>query len=349
MDKAGKGTVEYTEGMRVLNGFLAELVALQDEGATGLDVLIERLKAMGATMEQETPSVKGLAGAIAELSKTVKVTAVTALTDMRDSMTETFRTFFDGIADMKTTNEQLAVDYAKTLQGIADTEAETIAAAQEKRDEDLEELRDSLAEGNITREQYFADAAAIEEAYTAEVLAAQKKRDESKQTELIAYEQQKIGIDDILSDMLHSFLKAAREELTLEAAKWSVIAIAKGLALDLVGALSAAGAAAAYLAGAGGLALAGFETGGVVSGAMGEPQLVVAHGGETIIPAGGSAMDYGAMSNAVALGVYDAMTQVQRENPGREIVIEMDKTRLARVMAPALNDEYRRLGLAGVT
>ena len=60
-------------------------------------------------------------------------------------------------------------------------------------------------------------------------------------------------------------------------------------------------------------------------------------------------MDYGAMSNAVALGVYDAMTQVQRENPGREIVIEMDKTRLARVMAPALNDEYRRLGLAGVT
>jgi SHS2 domain-containing protein len=82
---------------------------------------------------------------------------------------------------------------------------------------------------------------------------------------------------------------------------------------------------------------------------MGEPQLVVAHGGETIIPPGGSAMDYQAMSNAVALGVYDAMTQVQRENPGREIVIEMDKTRLARVMAPALNDEYRRLGLAGVT
>jgi len=51
----------------------------------------------------------------------------------------------------------------------------------------------------------------------------------AEQEELLAYEDKKVKIHEILGEMLKSFLRAAREQLQLEAAKWAVIALAKGL------------------------------------------------------------------------------------------------------------------------
>jgi hypothetical protein len=88
-----------------------------------------------------------------------------------------------------------------------------------------------------------------------------------------------------------------------------------------------------------------YGSGGIVAGALGEPRLIVAHGGEPIGAAGfAEAMDYTRFAEAVAAGVYDAMEDVL---PGKDrpIVIEMDGVRLGRALFPAIQSEEQRLGL----
>jgi TP901 family phage tail tape measure protein len=255
---------------------------------------------------------------------------------------------FQGIAGAFLAQGNLAREHEDTLHGIQDEEEARLKKLAGLRDKDLASIQANYDAGLISLQEYDAQREAALAAYSqAEADAKQATLDALAEEEK-AYEETKKSVWEILKETVRNVLTALKEELLLKAAAALAEAIALTAALSPTAALKYA-QAAAYGGGAAGLMIAGFETGGVVSGALGEPQLVVAHGGEMIIPPGGSAMDYQAMSNAVALGVYDAMTQVQRENPGREIVIEMDKTRLARVMAPALNDEYRRLGLAGVT
>ena len=94
--------------------------------------------------------------------------------------------------------------------------------------------------------------------------------------------------------------------------------------------------------------LPSYDKGGIVSGALGEPQLAVVHGGEPIGAAGfAEAMDYGRFADAVAAGVYEAMSEMERIG-GREIILQMDSRRLAQAAYPAFIAEKRRLGVEAV-
>ncbi|MFA5053825.1 MAG: hypothetical protein WC565_07190 [Parcubacteria group bacterium] len=288
---------------------------------------------------------------ISELAQRTVPTAVEALRSMQNSISSAFSTFFDGISEMKTTNAELKEDYENTLIELADAEGEAYKKAAEQRTKELQDLSDDLSDGKITREQYTREAKQIEADFTKAVKQAAEARTKASEEELLAYEAQRRGVDDILSEMLKSFLKAAREQLQLEAAKWAVIAIAEGIALNFIGALKAAGAAAAYLAGAAGLAIAGFEKGGVVKAALGEPVPAIVHGGEAVFTpdqlAALGTIDYGLLGEAVHAGVYDAMDELGI-GADRPLILQVDGKTFGRIALPLVQREKVRLGLEAV-
>jgi TP901 family phage tail tape measure protein len=92
----------------------------------------------------------------------------------------------------------------------------------------------------------------------------------------------------------------------------------------------------------------GYASGGIVSGAMGEPQLAVVHGGEPIGAKGfAQAMDYGAFAEAVQAGVYDAMSELGM-GADRPMILQVDGKTFGRIALPLVQREKVRLGLEAV-
>jgi TP901 family phage tail tape measure protein len=91
-----------------------------------------------------------------------------------------------------------------------------------------------------------------------------------------------------------------------------------------------------------------YASGGIVSGAMGQPQLAVVHGGEPIGAKGfAQAMDYGAFAEAVQAGVYDAMSELGM-GADRPMILQVDGKTFGRIALPLVQREKVRLGLEAV-
>jgi TP901 family phage tail tape measure protein len=91
-----------------------------------------------------------------------------------------------------------------------------------------------------------------------------------------------------------------------------------------------------------------YASGGIVSGAMGQPQLAVVHGGEPIGAKGfAQAMDYGAFAEAVQAGVYDAMAELGM-GADRPMILQVDGKTFGRIALPLVQREKVRLGLEAV-
>lgn len=87
------------------------------------------------------------------------------------------------------------------------------------------------------------------------------------------------------------------------------------------------------------------QLGGIVPGLVGQPQLIMAHGGEPIGAAGiAQVLNYEMIGRAVAAGVYDAMVEVLSKGKGTPYVIQMGATKLAQGIFPALLSEQERRG-----
>ncbi len=304
----------------------------------------EAAEATKKLSEQAKPMWVAFADAARSMLKEIKVTSEQAVTFLKTNLESGIATFVDGLASMRENNLKAKEDYDAALTDIAEQESKALADAAETRRQAQQDLADDLADGKLTLEQYNREYSQIEQDYTTAVNDAIDERTRLREEETAAYESQKKGIDDILAGMLTSFLKAAREQLQLEAAKWAVIAIAEGLALNFIAAGKAALASAAYFAGAAGLALAGYAGGGIVEGALGEPQVIVAHGGEMILnrEQQENLFDYSSLAEAVRAGIADALDEAQG---GRPIYLILDGKNVAKAMVPLLQEEKMRLGL----
>ena len=324
---------------------LEDLIAQYDALAKKLGLVLKAAEDLGDSDE----SIRGNVAAWTKLADAVGKGADAVkekLDNVMDAVSNSLSTFFDAVSEMKATNEEALKDYKKSLQDLADAEGKSDKEAADRRQNALRSLSNDLEDDKITREKYGREKAQIEADYSKAVDDAATARKNAGDSELAAYHDQQVGIEDILGDMLHSFLKAAREQLTLEAAKEAVLAAAMAFTLNPA-AIGHALAAAEYLAGAATLAVAGFEKGGTVPGPPGEPIIIEAHGGETITPVGGvpAGIDYQMIGRAVAAGTYDAMKEVLGKDSGRPIIVQVGESELARVMYPALLREGQRLGV----
>ena len=346
---ADAGTIGWANAVQAFLPIYQRLVDYQDvftaqtgEANAEIQLMIDRAGDLGIKFDEVGPKALTLAEAIAKLAESARDSVEQSLNKLVNSVQSIFSTFFDGIVDMKKKNAELLEDYQETLRQVAEAEGQAVKDASDTRARGLRELADSLADGRITREQYAREYAQIESDYTDAVTAAVDARAAAQQEEKLAYEQQKVGIGDILGDMLGNFLRAAREELQLQAAKEAVLAAANALLLNWAGAGQHALASAAYLAGAAGLAIAGFDKGGIVAGALGEPVPAIVHGGEMVLTQEQQRgiIDYDMMTAAFA----DALEQVLPER-GRPLYITTDGKAWAKAHLPYLQLEEKRLGL----
>lgn len=348
LSKLIPGTDDYTAAYKDLSKVVdiaeqsqADYLATTGREEPALAKMIAMFNELSPAIDEATES-ENLFVSAAKALRDVASSGVQVLSALFDSLESSIASALDRITTMKATNDALKEEYLASLQEIADAEGEAVKSAAETRRTGLRELANDLEDGKITREQYARDYAQIEQDYAAAVTAAAAARATAMEEEETAYEGQKVGIINILGDMLKAFLKAAREQLQLEAAKWATIALAE-LFVNPIAAGQAALASAAYLAGAGGLAIAGFEKGGLVAGALGEPVPAIVHGGEMVLTPEqqrGGLIDYGLMSAAFA----DALEEVL---PGKDRPLYMvaDGRVYARIMLPFFQREEQRLGL----
>ena len=310
-----------------------------------LQELIAKYEKYVDIVEDAVPATESFSKALADLASSGAYTAKQALDSVVGAVENAYSTFFDAMSAMKETNETALEDYKTALQDLADAEGEANKDASDSRATALRELSNDLEDEKITREQYGIEKAQIEADYATAVETAAQRRRVAGDAEEYAYRQQQVGIQDILSDMLHDFLVAARQQLQLEAAKETVISIASGFALNFAAMGAHALAAASYLAGAGALAIAGFAQGGVVPGPPGAPVMAVVHGGEEIRTPAQQMVDYEMMGQAVRAGAYEALVEVLSKDAGRPIIVQLgDGTRLARALYDPLQAELARRG-----
>lgn len=306
----------------------------------------------GVTLRIVPLWIQDIATALSDLAQGMQTTVAQRIGGFFSAVQTAFSTFFDGLSDMVTGNEKLLEDHKATLDKIAEAQGKAVDVAAKTRAKDHQNLVDALTDGKITREQFAREHIQLERDYSDAVAAAAEERETAIGKETAAYAEQKKTLGDILGDMLHNFLRAAREELTLQAAKHTATAIAKSFLAAFNPLLwpdvaSEWGAAAAYSAGAGGLALTGFKSGGIVAGALGEPMPAIVHGGEQILTPEeriNLGIDYARMGEAVAAGVYDALAELQGRGSGTQIILEVDGNRLARAVYPGLLYEAQRRG-----
>jgi hypothetical protein len=283
---------------------------------------------------------------VTEQAKGMSLTVEEATKKLMSALETAFAGFFDGILGMKETNAQLMEDYNETIEKLGEAQGEAVRKAADDRREAQRQLVKDLEDGKLTREQYAREYADIENTYTQAVRDANDERERLAGEALQVYEDEKASIWTVLKDTVKNFLKAAKQELIIQAAKHAAIAAAMAFTLNPL-AIGHAKAAGAYLVGAalvGGLA--SFDKGGIVAGALGEGKIIMAHGGEAVLTPGQqeSLFDYPRFAEAVSAGVYDAMNDIL---PGKErpLILTLDGTRVARAMFPALQREEQRLGL----
>ena len=186
---------------------------------------------------------------------------------MVTSVASSMNSFLDSVSSMMRSNRELKASHKETMAGIEADSKATYADLSKQRLADLADLLSSLNAGTITRDQYTARKLKIQQDYNAAIGPLEQARLDAIDAENQAYEDSKKTIWEILKEMGRNLLVAVRNELTLQASKYAVLA-----AIAAINPLTWA-AAAAYalqsglaLAGAAGLALAGFAKGGIATG-----------------------------------------------------------------------------------
>jgi TP901 family phage tail tape measure protein len=129
----------------------------------------------------------------------------------------------------------------------------------------------------------------------------------------------------------------------------------KSRALDALGPLgNIANAAGGFIGG--GLRLLGFSTGGVVPGPKGAPQLVVAHGGETIIPThrnnwaaqmSGNLATFTPTAVGAPVGATPVVAHLHVYEPVNFQNLERESTELVRVVNREINRNLAAVGRTG--
>ena len=192
-------------------------------------------------------------------------------TDSRDDKETARNTYHDDVTKAEE-DHQSALEKAQT------THEEDIEKIEEDSQKDRE---DALGTYNESVEkadsEHATDREKIEGDYNKEMEDLLDDRDTLRDEEVKDYEDQQKSMWEVLGAMAGDLLTALKNELLVKAAFHVVEAIANSLIPPLFVlnpmALGHDAAAAAYLAGAGGLALAGFEEGAVFE----EPTLMPAH------------------------------------------------------------------------
>ena len=174
--------------------------------------------------------------------------------------------FLSSISAMVRGNRELKKSHEETNAAIIQTEVDKVAALEQTRDDNLEDLQADLATQTISQAEYATAVAKIHADYAQDVIDAGTARTDALNDETDAYEDAKETIWDILKEMGKNLLVAIREELMLQSGKHLVMAAAAALTIATAalapGHLLAAGVLAA---GATGLALAGFAKGGIAT------------------------------------------------------------------------------------
>jgi TP901 family phage tail tape measure protein len=205
-----------------------------------------------------------------------------------------FNTFLDNVSDMIRSNRDLEKSHKETLNTIAQTYKETSEEAVTTKADEIEEENKQYAEEQLAldqsltrqqisvqeyqqqqtdlRNQHNKNLMKIEDSYTTAMHDAEKTREETLGEENDAYAEQRKSVWDILKQMGTDLVTALRNELGLQAAKHLALGIAASLIPPLFAlnptAIGEYGAAAALTAGSVGLALAGFEKGGIAMSEM---------------------------------------------------------------------------------
>jgi len=187
-------------------------------------------------------------------------------TALASGVASSMNSFLNSVSAMVRSNRELKKSHTETLTGITADHKATYADLSQQRTADLADLNKSLHAGTTTQDEYAAEKLRIQTQYNTDVATLDQARLDAIDAENKAYEDSKKTIWEILKEMGRNLLTAVRNELTLQAAKYAVLA-----AIAAINPLTWAAAAtyglqsAAAFAGAGLLALAGFAKGGIAT------------------------------------------------------------------------------------
>lgn len=205
--------------------------------------------------------------------------------------------FTDAETTHHRTVEDIETRYRRELQEITGDDTEARAQIETRYRDDME---DALTTYARRRED-------IETDYTSEVLRQEKRREQALADEKEEYRDMQKSIFEVLGDIVRDLLTALREELFVKAAAHAVEALAWSFIPPLFfmnpSAIGHASAAAALFAGGAGLAIAGFEKGGVFERPTLISQALVGEGGkEAFLPLSPSVF------GEIGKGIVNALT-----------------------------------------
>jgi TP901 family phage tail tape measure protein len=350
---AEEGSLDYIIAVQQIQAEYTNLIAARDaiiaqdvEVSSGLEKLIDEYEALPIKLKPVISETKTLGQALADLSQQAKVTAADFLDTLAGNISSAITVFGEGVMTMSSTNKQLAADHKATLDEINTDYNESVIAAAEARDKALQNLKDNLVDGKLAQETYGREVGQVWNDYTKAFKQAEKDREQALDDEKAAYEEHKVTIGRLLSDLVHEVLLAIARQLLGYAAKHAALALINAVLLNPVRAAQEAGAALIAGTAAAGMAIfesaLPFDKGGIVAGALGEPVPAIVHGGEMVLTPEQQRgiIDYQMMSAAMA----DALEEVL---PGKDrpLYIVTDGKVWARTMLPFLQNEERRLGL----
>jgi len=215
--------------------------------------------------------------------------------------------------------EQLDLEKAHKAQldEIHQDTLDKIGEAAKARDDDLVALDEQLKSGLILQEDYEAQREEILANYLAAETQAKEAEKGLQDDAVENLEKNRKSMKDILWQALKDMLSAMKEELLLKAAKATAEAIAMTFGLNPL-AVSKWAEAGGYALGAGSLAIAGFERGGVFDRPTVIPPSLVAEGGykEAFVPLSPDTF------RGIGRGLQEAMREVG-EPVGATIQVDM--------------------------
>jgi TP901 family phage tail tape measure protein len=218
-----------------------------------------------------------------EVDKDGKVIGET-LGEMGQLSADVMTGIFQGVAQSYLDQEGAAEAHQKAMDDIAAQEKASQDEAAAARDKELADIQDKYNKKLISQEEYNAQTTAANQTYTDAQAAASAARVAAEETEKTAYKETHKTLVQVLWDSAKAVLKALKNDLAMKAAAALAEAIALALGLNPLAAPKFL-EAAAYGAGAAGLAVTGFEEGGLVK--AGHPVYgVIGEGGvdEAVIP-----------------------------------------------------------------
>jgi TP901 family phage tail tape measure protein len=195
---------------------------------------------------------------------------VTSFGEAGQLASDTLTGIFQGVAQSYIDQEGAAEAHQKAMDAIAAQEKTSQEEAAAARDKELADIQDKYNKKLISQEEYNTQTTAANQAYTDAQTAASAARVTAEETEKTAYKETHKTLLQILWDSAKAVLKSLKNELLMKAAASLAEAIALTIGLNPM-AVAKYGEAAAYGAGAAGLAITGFEEGGLVK--AGHPRL----------------------------------------------------------------------------